>query len=326
MKSFYDAINLKKSTLHPATFMEFTINSDFHNARLDTFIRKTYQDISLSGVFKMIRKGNVKVNKKKKKQNYRLQKGDLVRVWTPSPPTAAKSLLLLSNEETKLVRDAIVYEDGATLLCNKPAGLVMHVGSNHEHGLTELVQAYTKNSQFSFIHRIDKMTSGLVMGAKNIATARKLSELIRERAIEKKYVVLVEGRVEQDHFILNSFLKKEDDRVRVHCDGTNGAKEAVSTFSVLKRGQKRTLLQAELHTGRTHQLRVQLADIGHPIVGDTKYGRRGKRKEKQMFLFSQHLIIPTLDLNFSLPTPEIFFEELETPLHRRDADGAKEEP
>ena len=255
--------------------MEFTINSDFHNARLDTFIRKTYQDIPLSGIFKMIRKGNVKVNKKKKKQNYRLQEGDRVRVWEPSPPTAAKPLILLSDKETKLVRDAIVYEDGTILLCNKPAGLVMHVGSSHEHGLTELVQAYTGNPQFSFVHRIDKMTSGLVMGATDIATARNLSKLIRERAIEKKYVILVEGRIEKEHFTLSTFLKTEGDRVRVHPDEKDGAKESLSEFMVMQHGRNRTLLKATLHTGRKHQLRVQLADIGHPIAGDGKYGNKG---------------------------------------------------
>jgi 23S rRNA pseudouridine955/2504/2580 synthase len=288
--------------------MEFTINSDFHNARLDTFIRKTYQDIPLSGIFKMIRKGNVKVNKKKRKQNYRLQEGDLVRVWEPSPPTAAKPLLELSGEETKLVRDTIVYEDNDIILCNKPPGLVMHIGSSHEHGLTELVQAYTKNPQFNFVHRIDKMTSGLVLGTKNIATARKFSELIRKRAIEKKYVVLVEGRVEKEQFTLSTFLKTEGDRVRVHPDEKDGAKDSLSEFGVMQHGRKRTLLKATLHTGRKHQLRVQLADIGHPIVGDGKYGSNGK--ENLMFLFSQCLVIPSLEIHFSIPVPDFFYDKL----------------
>jgi 23S rRNA pseudouridine955/2504/2580 synthase len=128
--------------------------------------------------------------------------------------------------------------------------------------------------------------------------------------IKKKYAVLVEGRVKKEHFILSNFLKKEDDRVRVYSDGENSAKEAISEFSVLKRGQKLTLLQAELHTGRTHQLRVQLAHIGHPIVGDNKYGKKEKIERKQMFLFSQRLTIPTLNLDFSLPVPEAFYAEL----------------
>jgi 23S rRNA pseudouridine955/2504/2580 synthase len=287
--------------------MEFTINSDFHDVRLDTFLRKTYQEIPLSGIFKMIRKGNVKVNKKKKKQNYRLQEGDTVRVWEPSAPTT-KELIHLSSEEEQLVQRSIVYEDKNIILCNKPAGMVMHTGSGHGHGLYELVLGYTQNPHFSFVHRIDKMTSGLVMGAKNLVTTRKLSELIRERALEKKYAVLVEGRIAKDHFVLENFLKTERDRVRVHPDKKYGAKEAISVFSVMHRSRKRTLLEATLHTGRKHQLRVQLAHMGHPIVGDQKYGK--KITEEQMFLFSQSLAVPALDIDFSLPVPDLFHEKL----------------
>ena len=99
--------------------MQFTINSDFHNVRLDTFIRKTYQEIPMSGVFKMIRKGNVKVNKKKRKQNYRLQEGDLVRVWEPSAPTAAKSMLTLTDDEKILIERCIIYENENIIICKK---------------------------------------------------------------------------------------------------------------------------------------------------------------------------------------------------------------
>jgi 23S rRNA pseudouridine955/2504/2580 synthase len=288
--------------------MEFIINSDFHDVRLDKFLRKTYQEIPISGIFKMIRKGNVKVNKKKKKQNYRLQEGDTVRVWEPSAPTAAKSFIQLSGDEKRLIQRSIVYEDTNILLCNKPAGLVMHTGSSHSHGLYELVLSYTKNPHFTFVHRIDKMTSGLVMGAKNLATARKLSELIRARAIEKKYVVLVTGNVEKDHFTISTFLKTEEDKVRIHPDEKDGAKEGISAFTVIQRGPNHTLLEATLHTGRKHQLRVQLADIGHPIMGDGKYGKKGKAE--QMFLFSQQLVVTSMEIDYSLPVPDSFYVEL----------------
>lgn len=286
--------------------MEFIIEHDFHNVRLDKFLCKTYQEIPLAGIFRMIRKGNVKVNRKKKKQNYRLQEGDLVRVWEATQPTAAKALLQLSTAEKETVRNSIVYETKDIILCNKPAGMVMHPGSKHTHGLTELVQAYTQNPKFSFVHRLDKLTSGLVMGAKNPATARSLSTLIKERHIEKYYAIVVTGvlEYENNHFVLHSFLKKEHDRVVEHPNDTRGAKEASTEFTILKRGAKSTLLQARLHTGRTHQLRVQLANAGHPIVGDEKYGR--KNIEHRMFLFSQRLVLPTLELDFSLPLPDYF--------------------
>ena len=288
--------------------MEFIIDNNFHDVRLDKFLRKTYQDIPLSGIFKMIRKGNVKVNKKKKKQNYRLQAGDAVRVWEASTPTAAKSFPQLSGDEKEFIRSCIVFKNNDILLCNKPSGMVMHAGSGHKHGLSELVRAYTDNRHFSFVNRIDKMTSGLVIGARNLPAARKLSNLIHQRAVRKIYVALVEGRVEKDHFTLENFLKKEQTRVVIHPDDQDGAKKACSEFTVLKQGRQRTLLKAELHTGRTHQLRVQLAHVRHSIVGDLKYGKR--QNQKQMFLLSQRLIIPSLNFDFSLPVPDSFYDAL----------------
>jgi len=290
--------------------MEFTITSDFHNARLDTFIRKTYQEIPMAGIYKMIRKGNVKVNKKRKKLNYRLQEGDLVRVWEPSAPTAAKTRLTLSHDEKEIIKNCIVFEDDNIIICNKPAGMVMHTGSKHKYGLSELVLSYTQNPHFTFVHRIDKMTSGLVIGAKNLETTRKLSQLIRDRAIEKRYVLLIQGQIEDKHFTLDTYLKTEGDRVRVHPDEKTGAKRCISTFTVLKNGTTRSLLKATIHTGRKHQLRVQLAAIHHPIVGDLKYGRKENEHENEMFLFSQCLIIPSLNIHFTLPVPNTFTQAL----------------
>ena len=155
--------------------MKFVITKDFHNVRLDRFLHKKFQETPMSVIFRLIRKGGIRVNSKRKKLHYRLQENDIVYARIFSDPTAAKPLLQLTAEEQSLTARCIVYENDQILLCNKPAGLVMHIGSGHEHGLTEIIQAYTKNPQLSFVHRIDKMTSGLVMGAKNLATARKLS-------------------------------------------------------------------------------------------------------------------------------------------------------
>ena len=290
--------------------MEFIINKDFHNVRLDKFLRKQYGNIPLSGIYRMIRKGNVKVNKKKKKEHYRLQEGDLVKIWGKLPSLIEKDRLQVTDAERDRLLSTIVYENDSLLLCNKPAGLVMHVGSSHEHGLTELIQAVTENSQFNFVHRLDKMTSGLVLGAKDPTTARKLSKLIREQHIDKYYLILVEGVMEENtnQFTLTSYLKKELEQVTEHPNEEDGAKKAVSEFKVVQRGIKRTLLEARLHTGRTHQLRVQLANIKHPIVGDSKYGRQGKMEK--LFLFSHRLVIPSLDIDFSLPVPEVFYSAL----------------
>lgn len=290
--------------------MEFTIEDAFDGVRLDTFLKKTYQEIPSAGIFKMVRKGNVKVNKKRKKIHYRLQRGDRVRVWEASSPTAPKSMLQLSPAQHEGIADSVVFENQDLLLYNKEAGIVMHAGSKHEHGLAEMLYAYTRNPHFSFVHRIDKMTSGLVLGAKNLVSTRHLSGLIRERGIRKIYLVLVEGNIEKENFEIRNYLKKEADRVRIYENSDSGAKEAISSFWVLKRGPTRCLLQAELHTGRTHQLRVQLAAIGHPIVGDRKYGLPSAASAEQMFLFSQRMVITSLSLDLALPVPPLFQDAL----------------
>ena len=283
--------------------MEFIITRDFHDVRLDRFVRQKYREIPLAGIFRLIRKGRVRVNGKKKRPDYRLQENDVVRVNISTSPSAVKALVLLSSDQEKQVAKSIVHEDNNIVLCNKPPGLAMHRGSGHEFGLAELLQSYTKNPQFTFVNRIDRATSGLVIGAKNLITTRKLSELFRQQAIEKYYAIVVDGVVEQDHFSITSFLKKEEDRVVEYTNDHDGAKKAVSSFSVVQRYKSTTLLEARLLTGRTHQLRVQLAKRNHPIVGDMKYGNR---RAQNMLLFSQRVVIPAFNLDVSLPVPEYF--------------------
>lgn len=283
--------------------MEFIISRDFHDVRLDRFIRKKYRDIALTAIFRLIRKGVVRVNGKKKRPDYRLQENDIVRVNVSATPSVAKAFVCLSSEERKQVADSIVYEDDDIVLCNKPPGLVMHRGSGHEYGLVELLQSFWENPQFTFVNRIDRATAGLVIGAKNTVAARKLSELFRQQAIEKYYLIMVKGSIDQDHFTLTSFLKKEDDCVQEHMDDQDGAKKAVSSFSVVRRYKETTLLKARLFTGRTHQLRVQLAKLNHPIVGDLKYGNDGARN---MLLFSQRVVIAAFNVDVTLPVPGYF--------------------
>ncbi len=285
--------------------MELIISPDFHGVRLDRFIRKKYRETALSEIYRLIRTGRVRVNRKKKKPDYRLQENDVVRVDIGTLPSSPRKRIPLSPEQRRQAAASIVYEDNNIGLCNKPPGLAMHRGSGHEYGFVELLQAYMKNPQFTFVNRIDKATSGLVIGAKNLMTARKLSELFRQQAIEKYYAILVAGVVDQDSFTITSYLKKEDERVQEYTEGHQGAKKAVSSFSVLRRYPRSnaTLLEARLLTGRTHQLRVQLAGRHHPIIGDMKYGNR---RAGNMLLFSRRVVIPAFNLDVSLPVPDFF--------------------
>lgn len=285
--------------------MEYKIDSNFHDTRLDKFIRRKYEGVNLTGIFKMIRKGRIKVNGKKVKQNYRLQEGDLVKVFSVGGETKKKEFIELSARETAYIKNGTVYEDERILIFNKEADMVMHKGSGHEYGLSEMLKSYLKIEEFTFINRIDKATSGMIIGAKSLPVTRDLSEEMRERRIEKKYYILVDGAVERDEFEMKSYLKKTETKVVELDEYEEGAKESISYFKVVKRGKRKTLLEGKLGTGRTHQLRVHLANLGHPITGDAKYG---KGASHIMCLFSHWVNIEKYDIQLNLDIPEKFLE------------------
>ncbi|MGL4901948.1 MAG: RluA family pseudouridine synthase [Cetobacterium sp.] len=287
--------------------MEYVIDSSFHEVRLDRFLRKKYENTPLTEIFKGIRTGKIKVNGKKSKENYRLKEGDIVKVLLTGGETEVKSFMKISPKDMESLKKGIVYEDEKVVIFNKEADMVMHKGSGHEYGISELFKSYYKTDEFNFVNRIDKSTSGLVIGAKNLTVTRELAEEVREGNTEKKYYILVDGVVSKDRFTLKTYLKKEDTKVVELDSYEEGAKESISYFKVLKRGKKKTILEGRLETGRTHQLRVQLSSLGHPIVGDGKYGKAGK----SMFLFSYYCEIPKYDLKIELPLPQEYKDRLD---------------
>lgn len=289
--------------------MEYKIDSNFHDTRLDKFIRRKYEGVNLTGIFKMIRKGRIKINGKKvKQQNYRLKEGDIVDIYIQGGETKKKEFVSLNERELEYIKAGIVYEDENILVFNKEADMVMHKGSGHEYGLSEMLKSHLENEGFTFVNRIDKATSGLIIGAKNLPITRELSEEMRDRNIEKKYYILVDGTVKEDEFKIKSYLKKTDTKVVELEEYEEGAKESVSYFRVVSRGGKNTLLEGTLGTGRTHQLRVHLANLGHPIVGDKKYG---KGEGKKMCLFSHSLKISKYGIDINLEIPDLFKKLLE---------------
>ncbi|MDX8336336.1 MULTISPECIES: RluA family pseudouridine synthase [Cetobacterium] len=286
--------------------MEYIIDSSFNEVRLDRFLRKKYENTPLTEIFKGIRTGKIKVNGKKSKENYRLKEGDIVKVLISGGETEVKSFIKISNKDLEILKSGIVFEDDKVVIFNKKADMVMHKGSGHEYGISELFKSYYKTDEFNFVNRIDKSTSGLVIGAKTLSVTRELAEEVREGNTEKKYYILVDGVVNQKDFTIKSYLKKEETKVIELDKYEIGSKESISYFKVLKRGKSRTILEAKLETGRTHQLRVQLSSLGHPIVGDGKYGKGGK----SMFLFSYYCEIPKYDIKIELPLPEEFISNV----------------
>ena len=287
--------------------MEYIIDKEYEDVRLDRFLRKKYEDISLTEIFKGIRTGKVKVNGKKSKENYRLQLEDVVKVFFNGGETKEEKPVSIENREIEKIKKSIVYEDEKVLIFNKKNNMVMHKGSGYEYGISEMIKSYLKNENFNFVNRIDKATSGLIIGAKSLVVARELAEDIRNRDIEKKYYILVNGRVREKEFKIKSWLKKIEDKVIEVEKFQEGAKESTSSFKVVEYGKNCTLLEGTLESGRTHQLRVQLANRGNYIIGDNKYG---KGREKMMYLFSHYIKIERYDIEINLPVPKEFLEKL----------------
>lgn len=287
--------------------MEYIIDKEYEDVRLDRFLRKKYEDISLTEIFKGIRTGKVKVNGKKSKENYRLQLGDIVKVFFNGGETKEEKSVSIENREIEKIKKSIVYEDEKVLIFNKKNNMVMHKGSGYEYGISEMLKSYLKNENFNFVNRIDKATSGLIIGAKSLVVARELAEDIRNRDIEKKYYILVNGRVREKEFKIKSWLKKVEDRVIEVEEFQEGAKESTSSFKIVEHGKNCTLLEGTLGSGRTHQLRVQLANRGNYIIGDNKYG---KGKEKMMYLFSHYVKIERYGIEINLPIPKEFLDRL----------------
>lgn len=288
--------------------MEYIIDKEFEDVRVDKFLRKKLSNMPLTEIFKCIRVGKIKVNGKKTKENYRLKLNDVVKLFMKV------DLESIQFEENKIkdsdleeIKQFIVYEDENLLILNKKPNMVMHKGSGHEYGISEILKEYLKNPNFNFINRIDKATSGLIIGTKSLVINRELSEEIRERNIEKKYYILVEGKFKKKEFTIKSFLKRLEDRVVELEKYEVGAKESISYFRVVETGKDCTLLEGTLGSGRTHQLRVQLASMGNPILGDTKYG---KGKEKIMYLFSHYLKIDKYGIEINLPIPKEYIKRL----------------
>lgn len=287
--------------------MEYIINKEYEDVRLDRFLRKKYESISLTEIFKGIRTGKVKVNGKKSKENYRLQMEDIVKVFFNGGETKEEKPVSIENREIEKIKKSIVYEDEKVLIFNKKNNMVMHKGSGYEYGISEMIKSYLKNENFNFVNRIDKATSGLIIGAKSLVVARELAEDIRNREIEKKYYILVNGRIREKEFKIKSWLKKVEDRVIEVEEFQEGAKESTSSFKVMEYGKNCTLLEGTLGSGRTHQLRVQLANRGNYIIGDNKYG---KGREKMMYLFSHYIKIKRYEIEINLPIPKEFLEKL----------------
>ncbi len=266
--------------------------------RIDNFLCKTLKGVPKSHLYLILRSGQVRVNSKRIDATYRLVMGDLVRI--PPIRTATQKELPAHKASVKpKFEQAIIFEDEALLVIDKPAGFAVHGGSGISRGVIEQLRMERPHSKFlELVHRLDRETSGVLMLAKKRAALVALQDAIRSNQTDKRYVMLVHGNwTEKKKRVLlplqKYVLSSGERRVSVQ----DGGQESETVFHLRKNyslegNEQFSLLEAQLVTGRTHQLRVQLAHLGFPIAGDDKYGdfavnkAMQKRGLKRMFLHS----------------------------------------
>ena len=248
------------------------ISDDFAGQRIDNFLRARLKNVPKSMIYRILRKGEVRVNKKRIKPEYKLQDGDLVRI----PPVKVPEKEEQAPVSTRLnkvaeLESCIIYEDDQMLILNKPSGTAVHGGSGLKFGAIEALRALRPDARFlELVHRIDRDTSGILLVAKKRSALRRLQEQFRNKTVEKYYYALVMGEWKSNcRKVTAPLLKNEvNSIVRVNANG----KPSDTRFKVIEQLEQATLVQASPVTGRTHQIRVHCQYTGHPIAWDDRYG------------------------------------------------------
>lgn len=264
--------------------------------RLDNFLFRQLKGVPKSHVYRLLRTGQVRVNGRRVKQDYRLVNGDEIRI---PPVRAAETTQVIKpgSRQMSALQEAIVYEDDQLLVINKPAGMAVHGGSGLSFGVIEALRAMRpEQHSLELMHRLDRDTSGCLVIAKKRSVLRTLHAALRNGGVEKRYLALLTGAWQGGERPVRLALEKNvlqsgERRVRVAEQG----KDSESLFRPLQKFNSAVLVEISILTGRTHQIRVHAAHLGHPVLGDDKYGDREANKRfrtmglKRMFLHASSL-------------------------------------
>lgn len=288
---------------------EYELTAEESGQRLDKYLAGEMTDLSRTRIKELVQAGEVLVNGKKSKVSYKVQKGDLIQVTVlPLEP------LKLEAENIPL---DIVYEDEDIIVVNKPQGMVVHPAAGHpSHTLVNALLYHTRDLADSpegfrpgIVHRIDKDTSGLLMVAKNAAARESLEKQLAAKSNKRQYLAIVHGNFAEEEGTIDAPIGRNP-KDRKQMAVVEKGKSAVTHFKVLEQYQGYSLVECQLETGRTHQIRVHMAYIGHPLAGDPLYGPRKTLPGHGQFLHAKTLGFeqPSTGewLEFSAQPPEIF--------------------
>jgi len=273
-----------------------TVTADEAGQRIDNFLMRHFKTVPRSRVYRLLRKGEVRVNRKRIDAEYRIQEGDEVRL-PPVRIDAGQERRLPSSSLSELIERAVIFQDRHLLVIDKPAGVAVHGGSGMSFGVIEALRASRPRETLELVHRLDRDTSGCLLVARDRATLTALHALIRNGGIHKTYMALVAGSWQLGTKRVDAPLATDNRQhgerhVRVAAAG----KDSVSVFKPVQfYGPLATLMQVDIPTGRTHQIRVHASFAGHPLLGDDKYGDRERNAElkrlglKRTFLHAQSI-------------------------------------
>jgi 23S rRNA pseudouridine955/2504/2580 synthase len=251
--------------------------------RIDNFLLRELKGVPKSHVYRVLRSGEVRVNSGRVKPEYRLKVGDRVRVppvrTSPPKPPVLRTLQL-----------PIVFEDAALIVIDKPSGVAVHGGSGVSYGVIESLRAERPQAKvLELAHRIDRDTSGLLIIAKKRSALVELHRMLREGEVEKTYIAVVAGEYRGDNEIRAALHKYVTGSGERRVAVKEGGMSAATRVKVLKANPDFSLLEVRLLTGRTHQIRVHLAHVGHPVLGDEKYGGEAKKAARRLLLHAARL-------------------------------------
>ncbi len=271
---------------------EYVVDSETEGMRIDRYLKKTFRDEPLSKIFQALRKGDVKVEGKKVKGNYRLSLNEKISVkYLKAEMTSSENKNYKKSKIDKKILDkfkkCVIFENKDFFIVNKEGNIPMHKGTGHKYGLSEIFKEIYNSENINFANRLDYETSGLVIGCKTLKFLRYISEKIRNNEVRKKYIAVVHGIIEEEKFTIENYLIVGESGVSVTKNETEG-KKSITEFRCIGRKTSRetnvkntgnvgkTALDINLVTGRKHQIRVQISNYGYPIIGDRKYGKNDK--------------------------------------------------
>jgi 23S rRNA pseudouridine955/2504/2580 synthase len=282
-----------------------SIDEDHHLQRVDNFLFTRLKGLPKSRIYKALRKGEIRVNKKRTSPDYKLQRGDSVRI--PPLRMAGEKEVPLSSGMWLIekVKNSIILEDNNFIILNKPSGIAVHGGSGVSFGIIEILRTiYPKTKYLELVHRLDRDTSGCLLVAKKSSILKEVHTLLATRAVNKTYWLLVAGRCKFQQRTVSLSLQKNllKSGERIVVPDPEG-KPAETVFKRLKVIQNMSLLEAKPITGRTHQIRVHAAHLNHPIIGDQKYGNESINKKAKKLGINQ-LCLHSSSIEFYLNSKE----------------------